>query len=203
MRTRIKICGVTSVEIACHAIQCGADAIGLNFYPGSSRYLEPDQAIPINNACAPFVSRVGVFANPDPEFVHNVIQQVTLDYLQFHGDETPEFCGSFELPYIKAIRVGESTEPGKIAGQFPGAVAILLDSYVEESYGGTGEAFNWARARIGGAAPIILAGGLDPENVRSAISVAAPFAVDVSSGVETNGIKDAEKIRVFCQNALF
>ena len=200
MRTRTKICGIKSPEIAQHAINCGADAIGLNFYAHSSRYLELDLAAKISAVASPFVAQVGVLVNPTEQEIEQILQKVSLDYLQFHGDEKADYCAQFEIPYIKAIRVKPESDLVNIESQYCGASALLLDSYVSEAYGGTGEAFAWNRAKFGSTIPIILAGGLHAENVQQAIQIAQPYCVDVSSGVETGGEKDPDKISAFCSN---
>ena len=202
MPVRIKICGVTSPDIALHASRAGANAIGLNFYSKSSRYVLLDQADEISRCIPPFVSQVGVLVNPDRHFVDEILKTLRINYLQFHGEESPEFCASFGIPYIKAIRVTETTRMKDLEEEYHDAAGLLLDSYVADSYGGTGESFAWEKARYGGEKPIILAGGLTAENVQKAIVAASPFAVDVSSGVETNGVKDPEKISAFCKNVI-
>jgi len=198
MHVRIKICGVTSPEIALHATHAGANVIGLNFYPKSSRYVTLEQAAEINRKIPLFVSQVAVVVNPDRQFVDEILKTLQIDYLQFHGEETPEFCASFGIPYIKAIRVTGTTQLLALEKEYHDAAGLLLDSYIADSYGGTGESFSWEKARYGGSKPVILAGGLTPENIQTAIATASPYAVDVSSGVETNGIKDPLKISKFC-----
>ena len=200
MRTRIKICGITSPEIARYAVDAGADAIGLVFYPSSSRYLTLNQAIEINRTALPFVAQVGVFVNPEKQVMDRILSAVHLDYLQFHGDETPAYCASFGIPYIKAIRVAESTDLLAVEKQYQDAAGLLLDSHISDRYGGTGKSFAWGRAQYGGQKPIILAGGLSTDNVQAAIAAASPYGVDVSSGVETEGVKAPAKMRAFCQN---
>ncbi len=202
VRTRIKICGITSAEIAKSAIKAGADAIGLNFYEPSIRYISIEQAQAINQQVTPFVHQVGVFANAEKAFVESVIKNVHLDYLQFHGDESEDYCKSFGRRFIKTIRVAESTDLLEQEGQYPQAEALLLDTYVADALGGTGKTFQWDKSQYGGNKPIILAGGLTPENIQMAISSAKPYAVDLSSGVETNGKKDPEKIHAFCLNVM-
>ncbi len=200
MYVRIKICGVTSPDIARHAAHAGADAIGLNFYPQSSRYLSLEQAVEINRQVPPFVTQVGVLVNPEKAFVEQILHLLRIDYLQFHGDESPGYCASFGIPYIKAVRVTESIDLLALENQFQNSAGLLLDSHVADSYGGTGVSFPWKKAQYGGKKPIILAGGLTVENIQSAIIAASPYAVDVSSGVETNGVKDIDKISQFCKN---
>ncbi len=182
------------------AVNAGADALGLMFYPPSSRFLSMESARQINAISAPFVSQVAVVVNPDKEFLNEIIANLRLDYIQFHGEESAEYCRSFHIPYIKALRVAGSTRLLALEQRYPDAAAILLDSHVPHAYGGTGKAFAWDRARYGGTKPVILAGGLTPENVETAIRLGKPYGVDVSSGVETLGIKDEKKIREFCSS---
>ena len=195
---KVKICGVTSVGDARAAVAAGADAVGLMFYARSPRYISMEVAREIAQTLPPPVLRVGVFVDPSPDDVFEAIQFCGLTLLQFHGAETDQFCQQFGIMTMKAFRVrnAESLTP---LSSF-GADAFLLDSYVAEKPGGTGETFNWDLAveakRIG--RPIFLAGGLTPENVAGAIRAVRPFGVDVSSGVEISpGRKDPEKIRAF------
>ena len=171
------------------------------FYPESRRHLTIAQAVEIQRQIFPFVAQVGVLVNPEKQYVEELLQVLHLDYLQFHGDEPPAFCASFGVPYIKAIRVSDSTDLLALEKQYQGAVGLLLDSHVHDCYGGSGTSFAWHKASYGGKKPIILAGGLTSDNVQSAIAVVSPYAVDVSSGVETDGIKDAVKMTRFCHNA--
>ena len=202
MRTRIKICGISSTEIALHAAQAGADAIGLMFYAPSARHISIERACPVPAVLPSFVSSVGVFVNPDPEYVKQVLSSVKLDYLQFHGNEDAEFCRSFSLPYIKVLRVSESIDLKREEIKYPDASSVLLDTYSNTHYGGTGESFDWDKSRYGGNKPVLLAGGLTSENIADAIQAAVPYGVDVSSGVETDGVKDKLKITEFCNNVL-
>ena len=199
---KIKICGVTSSETAIHAMNAGADAIGLMFYSSSKRNLTIEQAISINRIIKPFVSQVGVVVNPERSFLTTILNSVHLDYIQFHGDEPAEFCRSFGLPYIKAVRVGQTMDLPLIEDQYPDARAILLDSQAVGVYGGSGQSFDWGAIKYQGRKPVVLAGGLNPGNVKQAISMVRPHAVDVSSGVETDGRKDLQKITRFCANVL-
>lgn len=203
MRTRIKICGISSTDIAHHAAQAGADAIGLMFYEPSVRHISIERASTIPVILPSFVSSVGVFVDPDPNYVEQVLSSVKLDYLQFHGDEDAQFCRSYSLPYIKVLRVSESIDLKKEEDKYPDASSILLDTYSESHYGGTGESFNWNKSRYGGNKPLLLAGGLTPENIADAVETALPYGVDVSSGVETDGVKDKLKITEFCKNVLY
>lgn len=208
MRTRVKICGITRREDALAAARLGVDAIGLVFYPPSPRAVTVEQARQIVDALPPFVTVVGLFVNPEPEQVTAVDAQVGLDLLQFHGDETPEFCNGFGRPYIKAVRMREDVDLQRVAEQYASARGLLLDTYRPGVAGGTGEAFDWTRVPEGLAGAIILAGGLNPQNVGQAIAAVQPYAVDVSGGVEAakgvakgiaKGIKDAAKITAFMQ----
>lgn len=203
MSTRVKICGITRVEDALAAARLGAHAIGLMFWPQSARAITPTVAREIVAALPPFVSAVGVFVNPERELVRQAISTAGLNMLQFHGDEvheTPEFCGQFSLPYIKAVRVRQGLDLLQYATQYAGAAGLLLDSYVEGAPGGTGQVFDWnlIPPHLPTSLPLILSGGLNPGNVTAAIKQVQPWAVDVSSGVErAKGIKDAEKISAF------
>ncbi len=200
MKTRVKICGVTNVADALDAAGAGADMIGLNFYEKSPRYLTLAAAAEIARALPPFVQRVGVFVNPAEEFVTRAIGECGMNLLQFHGDETSEFCTQFGLMSLKAVRVRDAESLEQLANFQTDA--FLLDAYSSGGLGGTGEKFNWelavAAQKFG--KPIFLAGGLTPENVAAAVRRVQPFAVDVSSGVESApGKKDAAKVRAFIQ----
>jgi phosphoribosylanthranilate isomerase len=195
-RVRVKICGITRREDALAAAIAGADAIGLVFYPDSLRAVTPDRAAAITASLPPFVARVGLFVDPEPGFVDAVLAAVHLDLLQFHGSEAPGFCSAFGLPYIKAIRMRSAGDAAGLSGMYPQAAALLLDTYAEELAGGTGRTFDWTMIPRGTGRPLILAGGLSPENVESAILQVLPYAVDVSGGVESaKGIKDPARIR--------
>lgn len=200
MRVRVKICGITRVEDALSAIENGADAIGLVFYAPSPRNVSIAQAIEIVKKIPAFVSVVGLFVNAEPSFVNEVISQVQLNLLQFHGDETPEQCARYKLPFIKAIRVKSDTNLVQCAKDFSASKALLLDTYTEGLAGGTGHVFDWSLIPVELAASVILAGGLNAQNVAQAIAQVKPYAVDVSGGVEiSKGIKDAAKIAAFMQ----
>jgi len=200
MRTRVKICGITRVEDALAAVQQGADAIGLVFYAPSPRHVTIDVACAIVDALPPFVSVVGLFVNASKTEIEAVLSKVRLDILQFHGDEAPADCEQYNLPYLKAIRVKADTNLLQYALEFNSAKALLLDAYSDSGYGGTGQVFDWKLIPKNLSKPIILAGGLTPENVGSAIRQVQPYAVDVSGGVEqSKGIKDAAKIKAFMQ----
>lgn len=198
MRVRAKICGITRVEDALSAVEQGADAIGLVFYDQSPRNVSIKQAIEIASNVPAFVSVVGLFVNAEPSFINQVISNVKIDLLQFHGDEAPEECASYSLPFIKAIRVKSDTNLVQYAIDYSTAKALLLDAYTEGVAGGTGHVFDWNLIPKQLAKPIILAGGLKADNVSQAIQQVRPYAVDVSGGVEASkGIKDAVKIAAF------
>ena len=198
MRVRVKICGITRVEDALSAVEQGADAIGLVFYDQSPRNVSINQAVEIASHIPAFVSVVGLFVNAEPSFINEVISNVKIDLLQFHGDESPEECASYSLPFIKAIRVKSDTNLVQYAIDYSIAKALLLDAYTEGVAGGTGHVFDWNLIPKQLAKPIILAGGLKADNVAQAIQQVLPYAVDVSGGVEASkGIKDAVKIAAF------
>jgi len=196
-RTRIKICGLTRDEDVRTAVAAGVDAIGLVFYPPSPRALAAERARELCTLIPPFVTVVGLFVNPEPEWVREVLQQVPLQLLQFHGDEHEEDCIRYGLPYIKAARMRQELDLINYASCFPSARGFLLDAFVD-GYGGGGKVFDWDLVPSGFTRPLILSGGLDPENVGEAIRRVGPVAVDVSTGVEcAKGIKDAGKIARF------
>lgn len=200
MRTRVKICGITRVEDALAVVKNGADAIGLVFYPPSPRNVDINQATEIANQVPAFVSLVGLFVDAEPAFIRRVVAAVKLDLLQFHGDETPEQCASYGLPFIKAIRVKSDTNLVQYAKDFSASKGLLLDTYTEGMAGGTGHVFDWGLIPAQLNKPVILAGGLNQHNVAQAIEQVQPYAVDVSGGVEiSKGIKDATKIAAFMQ----
>jgi phosphoribosylanthranilate isomerase len=192
-RTRVKICGITRPGDAMAAAESGADAIGLVFYSGSKRAVSLEQALAIRAVLPAFVSLVGLFVNAEPDEIHRIQDAVHLDCLQFHGNESSEFCEQFAVPYLKALRVRERQNPAAQVTLYRSACGILLDSYETDQPGGTGKTFDWSLAvRCANATdlPIVLAGGLTPGNVSRAIEQVQPWAVDVSSGVESEpGIK--------------
>jgi phosphoribosylanthranilate isomerase len=197
MRTRVKICGITRAEDARAAARAGADAIGLVFFPPSPRYLSTERAVEIRDALAPFVQTVALFVNPDAAQVAQVLQRVRPALLQFHGEETPQFCSQFGTPFVKACRVKPGVDALEYLRPFSRAAAWLFDSHVPE-YGGVGEAFDWSLVPATQERPVILSGGLARENVAEAVRRVRPWGVDVSSGVESaKGIKDAAKIAAF------
>lgn len=198
LRTRVKICGITRLEDALTAIAAGADALGFVFYPPSPRSVESTVAEAIIKQLPPFVSTVALFVNESPEQVRAVIEQTGIDLLQFHGDESPEYCNQFERPYFKALRMSPDIDVVAETKRFASARAVLLDAYRAGVPGGTGEAFDWDRIPADLSMPLILAGGLDQHNVKQAINQVKPYAVDVSGGVEAaKGLKDSAKIISF------
>jgi phosphoribosylanthranilate isomerase len=198
LHVRTKICGITRVEDALTAVALGADAIGLVFYPNSPRVVSMQQAAAIVSSLPPLVSVVGLFVDATSDEVRNVIAGVRLDLLQFHGDETAAYCAQFNVPYIKAVAVKLGLDLAAYATRFDTAKGLLLDAYKEGVAGGTGQVFDWKLIPETLAKPVILAGGLTPDNVAQAIAQVHPYAVDVSGGVEREkGIKDAAKIAAF------
>ncbi|MDH4611998.1 phosphoribosylanthranilate isomerase [Pseudomonas sp. BN102] len=199
---RIKICGITRIEDALAAVAAGADAIGLVFYAKSPRAVTPAQAKAIVAALPPFVTSVGLFVDMPRAELKQLLAEVPLDLLQFHGDESPEDCAGHGRPFIKALRVKTGDDVAAAIARYPDAAGILLDTYVPGTPGGTGEAFDWSLVPRDAAKPVVLAGGLTPENVGDAVRQVRPYAVDVSGGVEASkGIKDAAKIKAFIQRA--
>jgi len=198
--TRIKICGITNIDDALQATELGADAIGLVFYAQSPRCVTPLQAQKIIAALPPFITTVGLFVDASAETIAQVLAQVPLDLLQFHGNESPAKCRNNPRPYIKAIRMQPQLDIPTAIASYPDARAILLDAYHPQQAGGTGTVFDWRLVPKNCSKPLILAGGLNPANVAQAIRVVKPYAVDVSSGVEASpGIKDREKLKAFIQ----
>lgn len=199
MRTCVKICGITRQQDAEFAAELGVDAIGLVFYPPSPRAVDVAQATQILAKLPPFVSRVGLFVNADSNQVEQVLNAVSLDVLQFHGDETADYCRQFGKPYMKAIRMRSGTDLVALAETYDSANALLLDTYQSGTPGGTGESFDWSMITPV-QLPIVLAGGLNAGNVSRAIQQVQPYAVDVSGGVEqAKGIKNSDKMRAFMQ----
>ena len=197
-RTRVKICGITRPEDGVTAARLGADAIGLVFYPPSPRFVTVETAQQIIAALPPFITVVGLFMNADPVAVQTVIAHAPLHLLQFHGDESSDDCVQFGRPYLKAVPMGAGAEVQDYEQRFASAAGLLLDSHGGRQMGGTGQGFDWTRIPAERCKPLILAGGLHPGNVAAAIRQVRPYAVDVSSGVETaRGVKDAELMRAF------
>ncbi len=203
MTIRTKICGITSVEDALNVCNAGADALGLVFYAKSPRNVSAEKAANICKEVPPFITTVGLFLDAPSDFVNEILKTVPLDLLQFHGSESPEYCESFNRPYIKAVGMKEFLQADdfeasfkKYADQYPQAKGFLVDSHGAGKAGGTGETFNWKKIPQNIDKPIILAGGLDPENIAEAIQTATSiYGVDLSSGVESApGKKDKQKI---------
>ena len=195
MSKRVKICGITSVTDALNAANAGADALGFVFYAKSPRYVTPEQAAEICRALPPFVTSVGLFMNADAEQVRTTLDIVSLDLLQFHGSETPEFCRRFGRPYIKALGIKGLVDFAEQADLYPDALGILVDSHALGKAGGTGQTFDWKLLPKNYSKPIILAGGLNPENIAEAVRETSVYALDLSSGVESSpGIKSKAKI---------
>lgn len=198
MRTRVKFCGMTRPDDALAAARLGVDAIGLVFYAPSPRAVSIESARAVVAALPPFVSVVGLFVNAAREAVSEVLDSVRIDVLQFHGDESAADCQRYGRPYIKACRVGEGVDVEAVAREHVGAAAVLLDTYDPALFGGTGKTFDWERVPHHVSLPLILAGGLTPENVAEAIRAVRPYAVDVSGGIEAaKGIKDAHRMQQF------
>jgi phosphoribosylanthranilate isomerase len=197
---KVKICGLTCIEDAVAAMEAGADALGFVFEPGRHQ-VTPEQARAIIAALPPFVSIVGLFVNEDVAVVRQIAEFCWLDTLQFQGDESPDYCASFSRRVIKGFKIKDETSLERLEAYT--VTAYLLDSYVPGLSGGTGRSFNWELARgLSASRPIILAGGLTPANISTAISVIKPFAVDVSSGVENeSGRKDPQKMADFVRRA--
>ena len=199
--TLIKICGITREEDAQNALDSGVDAIGLNFYAASPRYLTIEQAIQISNLVKGNALIVGLFVNAESDFVRQVQRKVPLDILQFHGDETPEYCEQFKCSYWKALRVKDSAQVARQIQAHAKASAILVDAWHEEQYGGTGETFDWDLIKdLTFSQKLILAGGINPQNAAEAITQVRPWGIDVSSGVEESpGIKSAKLMKQFIE----
>jgi phosphoribosylanthranilate isomerase len=210
MRTRVKICGITRVADALAASDAGADAIGLNFWSGTPRFVEVGRAREIADALPAFVTKVALFVDPEASYVRAILDAVPIDALQFHGAEDPDLCRSFGRPYLKAVHMKDGVDLLEYAALYEDAAGLVFDSYWPGDLpGGTGRAFDWSRlspaVRAKLPAPVILSGGLDAANVAGAIREVRPWAVDVSSGVEEldadgkarRGLKDASRIEAF------
>ena len=201
-RTRVKICGVTTPTDARLAAEAGADAVGINFHPPSPRSVGPLMAAEIAAALPPFVAAVGVFVDPDADRVRRILDRVRLDSLQFSGDESPQFCRAFGLPYVKVAGMAPDFDFAAFEARYADAQAFLLDTHDDNLAGGTGRPFDWSTWPDSDR-HLILAGGLGPDNVAAAISATHPYAVDVASGVEggVKGRKDAALVRRFVEEA--
>ncbi len=196
-RTRIKVCGFTREADLDGALALGVDAVGFVLYPPSPRAVTVARAAELARRVPPFVTRVGLFVNEDAGAVERAAREAALDLLQFHGDESAEYCERFGLPYIKAVRVRPETDLLECADRFRGARALLLDAW-SEAWGGSGKRFDWSLIPPSLPMPLILSGGLDPDNVAEAVRNIRPAAVDVSSGVESaKGIKDVARVAAF------
>ena len=204
---KVKICGITTVGDALACVESGADALGFVFYPKSKRAVTPQVVRKITQNLPPFVSKVGVFVNGDPRDILEIMSYANLDYAQLHGDETPEMCeyvGASRV--IKAFRLKDDSSVQEVKNYLKVVRAILVDSYSEVSYGGTGRRADinliLKVKEIASGVPLIVSGGLNPENVATVIREVEPYAVDVSSGVEKSpGVKDWEKVKEFVRRA--
>ena len=202
MAVRVKICGITRIDDLHAACDAGADALGFVFYDKSPRHVSVEAAAALVRALPPFVQSVGLFVNADPAYIESVLKHVPLDLLQFHGDESPLDCIRYGRPYLKAVRVKADTDLLKCAADFDAARGLLLDAYVAGVPGGTGERFDWGLIPANLPKPVVLSGGLTPDNITEAVQGVRPWAVDVSSGVElTKGIKDSHKMAQFIAKA--
>lgn len=198
MRVRVKVCGMTRAEDVNAAAELGVDAVGLVFYPESPRHLGVEQARSLVEDLPAFVTVTALFLDPDVETVREVLQHTRVELLQFHGSESAEFCSSFGRPYIKAVPMGSKTDLADYTRRHTQAAALLLDSHASGQKGGTGVSFDWSVIPKLDGPPLILAGGLNPGNVATAIRAVRPYGVDVSSGVErAPGIKDRDKMAAF------
>lgn len=199
---RIKICGITSIADGLAAEAAGADAIGMVFYEPSPRYVNVESAREIAQALGPLVTLVGLFVDAEAAFVESVLEQVPLHVLQFHGNEAATYCAGFNRPYMKALRMRPELDVAAEIARYPSAAAILLDAYRPGVPGGTGDTFDWQRVPRNPSKPLILAGGLTPDNVEQALVATQVYGVDVSGGVElAPGKKDAFKVQTFINNA--
>ncbi len=198
MRTRVKICGFTQAEDAVFAARLGVDAIGLVFYAPSPRNVDIKQAVNIVNSLPAFTTVVALFVDEQESRIREILSRVPIDCIQFHGDESPQACRLYGKRYIKAVRMREDTDVLALAEQYHDAAGLLLDAYHPDEKGGTGCKFDWELIPNECSLPIILAGGLDRQNIKQAIDKTRPYAVDVSSGVEsTKGIKDHDAMTAF------
>ena len=197
-RTRIKICGVSREVDVAAAVDAGADAIGLVFHPASPRFVAPERAAQLARALPPYVTPVGLFVNAPQADVDRVLALIPALVLQFHGDESPDACNAFGRPYLRAARMAPGFDLLDFSRRYSEAQGLLLDAHVE-GFGGGGKAFDWSLVPAGVPHPLVLSGGLRAENVAAGIQQLRPWAVDVSSGVESSrGVKDAAAIRRFC-----
>lgn len=198
-RTRIKFCGLTRIEDVRAAVELGVDAVGFVMTRRSRRFVDAAQASELRRQLPPFVAAVALFMDDEADWIERVVAAVQPDLLQFHGEETPPFAARFARPYLKAVPMASTADVAAYAARYADARGFLLDSHASGGVGGTGAAFDWSKApRL--TRPIVLAGGLDPRNVGQAVAQLRPYAVDVSSGIETApGIKNAAKMRAFVE----
>lgn len=198
---RVKICGLTRDEDVAAAVRCGVDALGFVFVPNSKRCISAAEGTRLCQLVPAFISRVGLFLDQPAADIKEILQQVPLSVLQFHGRESAEFCRQFKRPYIKSVSLEAGSSISDLEQGYPDAAAILVDSHEPGGLGGTGKTVDWLQVQPG-SRPLILAGGLKPQNVATAIQLVRPWAVDVSSGVEFSpGIKDAAAIKLFISEA--
>ena len=198
MRTRIKFCGITRIDDARRAAELGVDAIGFVFTRSSRRFVGISQARTVRAELAPFVTAVALFMDDEPGWIEEVVSGVQPDLLQFHGGESDGFASSFGRPYIKAVPMASIANANRHMTDFPGASGFLLDSHARGERGGSGETFDWSRVPPANGRDLVLAGGLNAQNVAEAIMVVRPYGVDVSTGIESApGIKDVVKMRSF------
>ena len=204
MTVRVKICGITSVEQAQMVQMAGADALGLVIYEKSPRYVDVEKAAQIRAVIKPPAQAVALLVNASENLVTQVIDQVKPDLLQFHGDESPEFCHQFDYPYIRAVRMRPGLDIDAEVAAYQAQGGFLFDAWSDDLYGGTGHSFDWSRLPTSRDYPLILAGGLTPDNVAEAVTLIKPNMVDVSGGVESApGIKDKSKVEVFITQAKY
>ena len=202
MTVRVKICGITSPEQALMVQQYGADALGLVIYEKSPRYVSVEQAAKIRASITSASLAIALLVNPSESLVKQVIEQVKPDFIQFHGDETPEFCHQFNYPFIRAVRMREGLDIDAEVVSYNAEGGFLFDAWSDDLYGGTGHSFDWSRLPATTDYKLILAGGLNAENVSRAISLTKPHMVDVSGGVELSpGVKDPQKVKAFIAEA--
>jgi len=198
LRTRVKICGITKTEDALAAVNYGADALGFVFYDKSPRFLDIKPAVNVFNKIPPFINKVALFVNANTDYINAALEELSIDILQFHGDEDEAFCSSFHKPYLKAIRMRDTTNLSQVVDMYGSASGLLLDAFDSSQYGGTGQTFNWDLVPKQCDLPIVLAGGLNVNNVYDAITNTDSYAVDISSGVEkSKGVKDHQLIKQF------
>ena len=202
MTVRVKICGITSSEQAQMAQQYGADALGLVIYEKSPRYVNLEQAAKIRASITSDCLAIVLLVNPSESLVKQVIEQVKPDFIQFHGDETPEFCHQFNFPFIRAVRMREGLDIDAEVAAYKAEGGFLFDAWSDDLYGGTGHSFDWSRLPTTTDYQLILAGGLTANNVNQAVAMTRPYMVDVSGGVESSpGVKDPQKVKAFINEA--